>query len=884
MIRKKCMNHCGLMGLMHPICGFFAAISMLLMTTLCMFLMSEPTSAASTAGFQPGNIISDAVMGDYNSMSIDDIQRFLTSKNNCGNRNEAFWRQLENQYPNRDWHFQNGHFVCLSEERFGNTWTEIGWGETAAEIIYHAAQDFRINPQVLIVLLQKEQGLITDQYPNNYDYRSATGYGCPDTAACDSKYYGFKNQVRLAAQLFRTVLDGGWSNYPAYRTTYVQYNPNRSCGGTNVYIENRATSALYRYTPYQPNASALAAGYGVGDACGAYGNRNFYLYFSDWFGDTHEQVFGSQVIIPDGEYGLVSKSNPNKAMDISGGSHANNANVQLWDRNTSIARTWRFQRDANTGQYTITDVRSGKRLSVQSTSPNIGTNVVISDVNDCRSKWKVYETPDHYLSLESACMGGIMLDNAGGRTQDGNNVQVWSAHTQDAEKWSIYVGQTLNAGVYTISNASDSKKKIDNAGGWNYNANNVHIWDENHADAQKWRAEYDAAKDAYTFTNPQTNKRLDLAGAGTALNTNVQIWDPVNACSQYWKLIDKGDGYMLLSTCSPSRAVDLAGGVTTNGNNIRLWEVNNANAEKWHFHNQRIIEDGDYEITSKANRDYAIDIAGAANYDAANVNLYKANRVSAAQLWRVRYNTQTGDYTLLNQYGNRSLDLAGGNTSINTNIQIWSNNSACAQRWTLLRNDDGSYTFISTCQYNRALDLAGGEAFNNNNIRLWEANGADAQKWNFKRTQVVANGVYTIAAKNDPNKVVGIFGNKSDNGTNIHLQENGTNGQKRQEWEFTYDVHTGYYHIVNPDTGKALDLSGCGIGLGTNIHLWESNTACAQQWRALRRDDDTYVFVSGCSGDRAVDLAGGITTNGNNIRLWEVNNADAQKWQLKKAR
>ena len=284
------MNHCGLMGLMHPICGFFAAISMLLMTTLCMFLMSEPTSAASTAGFQPGNIISDAVMGDYNSMSIDDIQRFLTSKNNCGNRNEAFWRQLENQYPNRDWHFQNGHFVCLSEERFGNTWTEIGWGETAAEIIYHAAQDFRINPQVLIVLLQKEQGLITDQYPNNYDYRSATGYGCPDTAACDSKYYGFKNQVRLAAQLFRTVLDGGWSNYPAYRTTYVQYNPNRSCGGTNVYIENRATSALYRYTPYQPNASALAAGYGVGDACGAYGNRNFYLYFSDWFGDAQNLI------------------------------------------------------------------------------------------------------------------------------------------------------------------------------------------------------------------------------------------------------------------------------------------------------------------------------------------------------------------------------------------------------------------------------------------------------------------------------------------------------------------------------------------------------------------------------------------------------------------
>lgn len=137
-------------------------------------------------------------------------------------------------------------------------------------------------------MLEKEQGLITDSYPNSYNYRAATGYGCPDTAACDTKYYGFKNQVRNAAAMFRSVLDGGWSNYPAGRTNYVQYHPNRNCGGTNIYIENRATSALYRYTPYQPNSAALSAGYGTGDTCSSYGNRNFYMYFTDWFGSTQE--------------------------------------------------------------------------------------------------------------------------------------------------------------------------------------------------------------------------------------------------------------------------------------------------------------------------------------------------------------------------------------------------------------------------------------------------------------------------------------------------------------------------------------------------------------------------------------------------------------------
>ncbi len=244
------------------------------------FKDNESVDAASLAGFDPGYIISDYQMGNYNSMNEAQIQAFLTAKNPCSNTNYNYYQSLSANSKYK-WHWSNGHFVCLSEERFGDG-EVIGTGQSAAHIIYRAAQDYKINPQVLIVLLQKETSLITDPIPNNGDYRKATGYGCPDTAACSSKYYGFKNQVRNAAAMFRTVLDGGWTNYPL-GNNYVQYNPNAACGGSVVNIRSLATSALYRYTPYQPNAGALAAGYGTA-SCGAYGNRNFYLYFQDWFG------------------------------------------------------------------------------------------------------------------------------------------------------------------------------------------------------------------------------------------------------------------------------------------------------------------------------------------------------------------------------------------------------------------------------------------------------------------------------------------------------------------------------------------------------------------------------------------------------------------------
>ena len=253
--------------------------------------------AASLDAFDAGYIISDYQMKNYQSMTEAKIQEFLTKKNGCKNTDVGLYNELSGKYSTIHWHFSGGHFVCLSEELFGDGIKygedlNAGEGETAAHIIWQAAQDYKINPQVLIVLLEKEQGLITDPYPHSGQYRSATGYGCPDTAPCNEKYYGFKNQVRKAAELFKAVLDGGWTNYPLGQN-YIQYNPSASCGGSMVNVRNLATSALYRYTPYQPNAAALAAGYGTAE-CGAYGNRNFYLYFQDWFGGITEEGNASE--------------------------------------------------------------------------------------------------------------------------------------------------------------------------------------------------------------------------------------------------------------------------------------------------------------------------------------------------------------------------------------------------------------------------------------------------------------------------------------------------------------------------------------------------------------------------------------------------------------
>jgi len=273
------------------------SILMLCCLLVSMFIGAVPKAAALSGGeFQAGRIIDDAKFFNTSTMSAADIQNFLIAKvPNC----DIWGLQMHSSGQTRAQYSASKGvstpFICLKDFRSStpakaaepglcNGLTASG-DDGAAGIIYRVAQSCGINPQVLLVLLQKEQSLVTDDWPWPIQYRSATGYGCPDTAPCDSEYYGFFNQVYMAARQFkRYALYPNNYNFRAGADNYILYNPNAACGGSNVFIENQATANLYNYTPYQPNAAALANLYGSGDNCSAYGNKNFWRLFNDWFG------------------------------------------------------------------------------------------------------------------------------------------------------------------------------------------------------------------------------------------------------------------------------------------------------------------------------------------------------------------------------------------------------------------------------------------------------------------------------------------------------------------------------------------------------------------------------------------------------------------------
>lgn len=189
---------------------------------------SIPVSAFE---FDPNNIISDTDLVNYSSMDLGAIQSFLES--------------------------QTGILAWLiTADVDGNL-------KRASEIIYEAAQKYRVNPKVLLVKLQKEQSLIANPNPTQRDLDWAMGYGVCDTCRTSdesiSKLRGFGVQVDSAAWQLRAYVDN--SNRYGFLPGQT-----RTVSGIAVTPYNQATASLYNYTPH------------------IQGNLNFWRLWNRWFG------------------------------------------------------------------------------------------------------------------------------------------------------------------------------------------------------------------------------------------------------------------------------------------------------------------------------------------------------------------------------------------------------------------------------------------------------------------------------------------------------------------------------------------------------------------------------------------------------------------------
>lgn len=188
--------------------------------------------AVAATEFNPHFIISDEEIQNCNSLTRDGVQQFLNSRG-------SYLRNYQAEDLN-------------------------GVIKTAADIIYEAAVKNNISQKFLLVTLQKEQSLITDDSPTKRQLDWATGYAVCDGCNLNDprvvKYKGFGKQVDGAAGIIRWYYDNKDVN-----SIVKKKNIPIMIDSQQVTPQSWATAFLYTYTPH------------------IHGNKNFWRIWQGWF-------------------------------------------------------------------------------------------------------------------------------------------------------------------------------------------------------------------------------------------------------------------------------------------------------------------------------------------------------------------------------------------------------------------------------------------------------------------------------------------------------------------------------------------------------------------------------------------------------------------------
>ena len=233
--------------------------------------------------FSPNLLISDTSFSDTQTFGgSDGIQKFLESKSSVlANLDPAFLQKLKEPT------------IAILKQALEDPEPNLPRLRSAAELIWDASKQSGINPQVILVTLNKEQGLITSKAgANDSDLQKALdhalGFACPDSGGCGNLFPGFyyqlfgnldssSNRYLGAAKSLSKSFSAQGGRGPSIngKVSHVgdTITLDNTLGGYDgvtpqqtITLLNSATAALYRYTPHVFN-----------------GNYNFWKFFTAWF-------------------------------------------------------------------------------------------------------------------------------------------------------------------------------------------------------------------------------------------------------------------------------------------------------------------------------------------------------------------------------------------------------------------------------------------------------------------------------------------------------------------------------------------------------------------------------------------------------------------------
>lgn len=137
-------------------------------------------------------------------------------------------------------------------------------------------------------------------------------------------------------------------------------------------------------------------------------------------------------------YYKIVNSNSNRALNVTGGSLVNSANIEQYDYDGWDSQMWQFV-DVGSGYYKIVNKNSGLVLDMSGFSTSDGGQCIqYTYSGGWNQMWSISRTSDGYCQITNR-YSGLVLGISGGSTSDGALCVQGTNTSSDAQKWTIQV-------------------------------------------------------------------------------------------------------------------------------------------------------------------------------------------------------------------------------------------------------------------------------------------------------------------------------------------------------------------------------------------------------------------------------------------------------------
>ena len=574
--------------------------------------------------------------------------------------------------------------------------------------------------------------------------------------------------------------------------------------------------------------------------------------------------------LADGTYAVVAGVGSRKALDVTGASKADGANVQIYASNATSAQRWRVSHDGD-GYVTLVNAGSGKALDVSSGRTAPGTNVQQYASNGTWAQKWVAVPDGGGFRLVSALDPRIVLDVASASSADGANVQVYTGNGSAAQRFSFVSASpdvapcedVLPDGWFTLSPASSPDSVADIASASSADGADARLYVPNGTLAQLFEFRY--ADGYYLVVNASSGKALDVADGDVVPGANVQQWtaDSSNA-NQLFSASDNGDGTWTLVNKATGLALSASGsdlvGAAPDGSASQRFR-----AQEYTY----TISDGVYTINSSFNSGLALEVSSASTSDSAAIQMYAAND-TFSQKWLVTLVDESANAYSIEALNSGKRLSATSSSAVGQRLPD-SNDSA--QLW-IPNIEVGGISFVNLKYQDSILTMS--SIASGKKVGLSSQSVGSPQLFTLNSSSdVVPNGTYFIRMAKNSSFVLDVDSGSRANGANVQVYSN--NDSTAQKWDLTRNTD-GTYTICSAVSGKALDVANGSAVSGANVQQYEKNGSKAQKWYISYRDGG-FVISSALNSSFVLNVDSGRTENGANVTIATSSDShDAQRF------